>query len=91
MIWTKEQTAELRRLAKAGQSGSEIAKILGVTRNAITGKADREGIRLQCSRERHAARCSEGARVGWARDDGSRREAAAERMRRRFQSAEATR
>jgi hypothetical protein len=44
--WTAEQQAALVALAVAGKSGSEIAAELGVTRNAILGRAHRTGVKL---------------------------------------------
>ena len=42
MSWTPEREEKLRKLWKKGNSGSEIASILGnTTRNAVIGKAHR--------------------------------------------------
>lgn len=45
--WTKEAVATLKREAKAHQSASEIGKILGVSRSAVIGKANRMKIPLR--------------------------------------------
>jgi len=42
--WTPEMLAELRRLWHAGVSGTKIGLTLGMTKNAIIGKARREGL-----------------------------------------------
>jgi GcrA cell cycle regulator len=42
--WTAERKAELRKLWIAGQSASQIAKHLKVTRNAVIGKVHRLGM-----------------------------------------------
>lgn len=42
--WTAERDAELRRLLAAGRSGSQVGEALGVSRNAIIGRATRLGI-----------------------------------------------
>lgn len=39
--WTPERVERLREMAAAGKSGSEIAAVLGVTRNMVIGKATR--------------------------------------------------
>lgn len=41
MGWTKEKVEELRSLWDKGLTANEIAKILGVTKNAIVGKVHR--------------------------------------------------
>jgi GcrA cell cycle regulator len=41
MGWTEESVAELRRLWDKGLTANEIAKKLGVTKNAIVGKVHR--------------------------------------------------
>jgi GcrA cell cycle regulator len=41
MSWTDERIAELTRLWQAGHSASEIGKRLGVSKNAVVGKAHR--------------------------------------------------
>ncbi|HSR71027.1 MAG TPA: GcrA family cell cycle regulator [Kiloniellales bacterium] len=45
MTWTDERVAELSRLWTSGYSASAIGKILGVSKNAVVGKAHR--MRLQ--------------------------------------------
>ncbi len=55
-MWTPEQHAALVRMAAAGLTGSEIAKALGVTRNAVMGRAHRTGVVLPMD-ERKAAIC----------------------------------
>src|SRR5271165_3678167 len=47
MLWTAEAIEDLKRLALEGQSASVIAAALGAaSRNAVIGKANRIGIRL---------------------------------------------
>lgn len=46
MSWTDERVELLRKLAGDGLKASEIAAELGVTRNAVIGKARRRGINL---------------------------------------------
>lgn len=41
MSWTDDRIAELARLWQAGHSASEIGKRLGVSKNAVVGKAHR--------------------------------------------------
>ena len=41
MSWTDERVEELGRLWDAGHSTSDIGKALGVTKNAVVGKAHR--------------------------------------------------
>jgi GcrA cell cycle regulator len=41
MTWTEERIAELIRLWEAGHSASHIGKVLGVSKNAVIGKAHR--------------------------------------------------
>lgn len=41
MTWTQEDEATLTKLWNAGQSGSQIAKVLGISRNAVIGKVFR--------------------------------------------------
>lgn len=41
MFWTDEKVEELRRLWDKGLTANEIAKVLGVTKNAIVGKVHR--------------------------------------------------
>jgi hypothetical protein len=44
--WRPEADEQLSELARAGLSASVIAKLLGVTKNAITGRAQRIGLLL---------------------------------------------
>lgn len=44
MSWTDARIAELERLWGEGKSASEIAGLMGLTRNAIIGKAHRMGL-----------------------------------------------
>ena len=41
MAWTEAQIADLKRLWTAGHSTSQIGTILGVSKNAVIGKAHR--------------------------------------------------
>ncbi len=41
MTWTDERIADLKRLWTAGHSTSHIGNVLGVTKNAVIGKAHR--------------------------------------------------
>lgn len=41
MTWTDERVADLSRLWEAGYSASAIGRILGVSKNAVVGKAHR--------------------------------------------------
>jgi GcrA cell cycle regulator len=41
MTWTDERVAELSRLWETGYSASAIGKMLGVSKNAVVGKAHR--------------------------------------------------
>lgn len=46
-MWTDERVAELKRLAQAGRTASQIAQALGgVTRNGVIGKLARLNMRL---------------------------------------------
>jgi len=45
MSWTDERVAELTRLWETGYSASAIGRLLGVSKNAVVGKAHR--LRLQ--------------------------------------------
>lgn len=44
MSWTEERVARLCEMVAAGNSFSQIARALGVTRNAAIGKAQRVGL-----------------------------------------------
>lgn len=46
MKWPEEREMKLKACAATGMSASEIGKVLGVTRNAVIGKARRCGIKL---------------------------------------------
>jgi GcrA cell cycle regulator len=46
MLWTAEAVEDLKRLAFEGRSASVIATALGASRNAVIGKANRVGIKL---------------------------------------------
>ena len=41
MTWTEERVDNLKRLWGAGHSASEIGQAIGVTKNAVIGKAHR--------------------------------------------------
>jgi GcrA cell cycle regulator len=43
--WPDEQLEELRTRWARGESGTEIAKVLGVSRSAVLGKLSREGLK----------------------------------------------
>ena len=44
MGWTDEQVEELKRLWDKGLTTGEIGKVLGVSKNAVVGKAHRLGL-----------------------------------------------
>ncbi len=46
MKWTKELIEELRALAGVGHTSGQIAIVMDITRNAVIGKLNREGIPL---------------------------------------------
>lgn len=50
--WSKEDFDTLKRLAADGCSGSEIASVLGRSRNSVLGRAHRNGIKLRGDRAR---------------------------------------
>jgi hypothetical protein len=79
-MWTDEQTEQLRTLASEGKSSGEIAEWFGVTRNAVAGKCHREGVRLKSGPRTHKSRVSAGVKASWARDDGTRRQKATDRI-----------
>ncbi len=45
MSWTEENVLELRRLWDAGYSASAIGKQIGLSKNAVIGKAHRLGLK----------------------------------------------
>ena len=44
MTWTVERVSELQKLWATGASTAEIGRRLGVTKNAVVGKAHRSGL-----------------------------------------------
>jgi GcrA cell cycle regulator len=44
MDWTEQRVAELQQLWREGLSTAEIGKRLGITKNAVVGKAHRMGL-----------------------------------------------
>lgn len=56
MTWTDERVAELARLWDSGQSASAIGRILGVSKNAVVGKAHRLRLSSRPSPIRHERR-----------------------------------
>ena len=52
MAWTEAQIADLRRLWAAGHSTSQIGTILGVSKNAVIGKAHRLNLPAQAHHRR---------------------------------------
>jgi GcrA cell cycle regulator len=65
MLWTPEAVEDLKRLALEGRSASGIAAALGIgSRNAVIGKANRIGIKLNGG-ARGKPRASRG-RAKWA-------------------------
>ena len=44
MVWTDEKVTELTKMWEAGRSITQIGKALGLTRNAVVGKAHRLGL-----------------------------------------------
>lgn len=46
-IWTKSQQDKLRILWRNGHTTSRIAKMMGVTKNSICGKARRMGLPMR--------------------------------------------
>lgn len=79
-FWTQPRIDQLRALSAQGKSFTESAEILGTTRNAVAGKAFREGIEFVCTREKHRELVRAGVKHSWATGMRDRR-AAAERMR----------
>lgn len=45
-LWTPERVAQLKELVAKALSASAIGALMGVTRNSISGKCDRLGLRL---------------------------------------------
>jgi GcrA cell cycle regulator len=45
--WTEERLALLRRLVAEKKTASQIAAVIGCTRNAVSGKANKIGLRLE--------------------------------------------
>jgi GcrA cell cycle regulator len=67
MPWTAEAVEDLKRLALEGRSASVIAAALGVaSRNAVIGKANRIGIRLNGDGRATAPRKARAHRSQWA-------------------------
>jgi GcrA cell cycle regulator len=56
MTWTDERVAELARLWESGHSASAIGRILGVSKNAVVGKAHRLRLSSRPSPIRHERR-----------------------------------
>ncbi|MGQ0662389.1 MAG: GcrA family cell cycle regulator [Pseudomonadota bacterium] len=56
MDWTMEQIAELTRLWKEGLTTSEIGKRLGISKNAVVGKAHRLHLSARPSPIKHSGR-----------------------------------
>ena len=55
MSWTEERVDDLRRLWDAGYSASAIGKQIGMSKNAVIGKAHRLGLRARPSPIRRSA------------------------------------
>lgn len=54
MGWTDEQVEDLKRLWNEGLTTGEIGKVLGVSKNAVVGKAHRLGLNSRPSPIRRA-------------------------------------
>jgi GcrA cell cycle regulator len=54
MAWTEAKIADLKRLWTAGQSTSQIGTVLGVSKNAVIGKAHRLKLPARPSPIRHS-------------------------------------
>ncbi len=65
MAWTEDDIATLRQIAAAGGSFTDAAEALEVTRNAVAGKARREGIHFACEPERTSKRVSAANHAHW--------------------------
>ncbi len=59
-VWTPELIAEVTRLWGEGLTTAEIGKLVGVTKNAVVGKAHRLGLRPRPSPIRHKGGGSSG-------------------------------
>ena len=55
MAWTEAQIEDLKRLWTAGQSASQIGTVLGVSKNAVIGKAHRIKLPARPSPIRHSS------------------------------------
>ncbi len=55
MAWTEAQIADLKRLWTAGHSTSQIGTVLGVSKNAVIGKAHRLKLPARPSPIRHSS------------------------------------
>jgi len=55
MAWTEAQIADLKRLWTAGHSTSQIGAVLGVSKNAVIGKAHRIKLPARPSPIRHSS------------------------------------
>ncbi len=55
MAWTEAQIADLKRLWIAGHSTSQIGTVLGVSKNAVIGKAHRIKLPARPSPIRHSS------------------------------------
>jgi GcrA cell cycle regulator len=55
MAWTEAQIADLKRLWTAGHSTSQIGTVLGVSKNAVIGKAHRIKLPARPSPIRHSS------------------------------------
>ncbi len=55
MAWTEAQIADLKRLWTAGHSTSRIGTVLGVSKNAVIGKAHRLKLPARPSPIRHSS------------------------------------
>ena len=59
-VWTPERIAEVTRLWGEGLTTAEIGKLVGVTKNAVVGKAHRLGLPPRPSPIRHKGGGSSG-------------------------------
>src|SRR5271165_2710284 len=68
MLWTDEAIEDLKRLALEGRSASAIAAALGAaSRNAVIGKANRIGIRLNGGGRAAASKATPVGAPAWRR------------------------